>query len=68
MIHTKRVMMDQNTGMFYCGTYSGEICWNECSISATDVSNNEWSSFYPWEIDELSEMSLEIKEVVEYIE
>ena len=53
------------TGLYYCGTYSGEICWDEHIGSATDVRECEWS-FYPWEIDELSEMTLEVKEIVEY--
>jgi len=70
MIHTKKVMMDRDTGMYYCGTYSGQIYWDKDIDMANNIRDIDGINvhLYPWEIDELSEMSLEVKEIVEYIE
>lgn len=62
---TKKIIMDMSTGLFYGGTYSGEIHWVECVLDATYIEHEHLdSNFYDWEVDELSTMSLEIKEII----
>lgn len=67
MIKSKKILVDMKTNLIYGGTYHGTIIWREKIEYGTDVTECNWD-FYPWEVDELSELDLEIKEVVWYFE